>query len=280
MKGRYRLMAMDVDGTVLTDDKQLPDRVLDSIRELRASGCLAVIATGRALSEMGPLRELLESCDLAILESGALLYDILRERVMKRRVFRKETVLSILETACEEDCMLYAFSEGMGYMGREDLENLEHYHMQPYRALYENHVCLLEDAGKSLRGMADGIEKILIYHATEAGRENTARRCAGLDAEMAFAERTSLELSPGGISKGASLRELCALLGLELSECAAIGDAENDLSMLEIAGVSFAMGNAPERIRARADRVVGDNNHGGVAEAVDYLLRHGLNVYS
>ena len=82
-----------------------------------------------------------------------------------------------------------------------------------------------------------------------------------------------LELVPQGISKGRGLMALAERLGLALDEVMAVGDSGNDLTMLEAAGLGVAMGNATEEIKQAADVITADNNHDGVAEAIEkYVL--------
>ena len=89
-------------------------------------------------------------------------------------------------------------------------------------------------------------------------------------------ETASLEFSPTEANKGTGMLALAELLGVPREATMAVGDADNDLPMLRDAGLGVAMGNANERVRAAADVVVADNDHGGVAEAIcTYLLGSG-----
>ena len=89
-------------------------------------------------------------------------------------------------------------------------------------------------------------------------------------------ETASLEFSPTEANKGTGMLALAELLGVPREATMAVGDADNDLPMLRGAGLGVAMGNANERVRAAADVVVADNDHGGVAEAIrTYLLGSG-----
>lgn len=89
-------------------------------------------------------------------------------------------------------------------------------------------------------------------------------------------ETASLEFSPTEANKGTGMLALAELLGVPRKATIAVGDADNDLPMLRDAGLGVAMGNANERVRAAADVVVADNDHGGVAEAIrTYLLGSG-----
>jgi len=92
----------------------------------------------------------------------------------------------------------------------------------------------------------------------------------------AFSKPNYLEIVPIGVNKAEALKHLAAILGLDLSQFAAIGDGLNDIEMLREAGLGIAMGNAPEAVKSEADWVTGTNNEGGVAQAVWKLLNDGL----
>ena len=86
--------------------------------------------------------------------------------------------------------------------------------------------------------------------------------------EITTSNDHDFELVPTGVSKGSTLALIALMYGIPLEQCAAVGDSENDLPMLKAAGLSFAMGNAPEQVRQAAHRVVPDNAQGGVVRAI------------
>ena len=87
------------------------------------------------------------------------------------------------------------------------------------------------------------------------------------------AEETSLEMTPQGVSKGSGLADLCKVLGISIKDAIGVGDAFNDVPMLEMAGLGVAMGNSNEAAIRAADVVVSDNDHDGISEVIElYLL--------
>ena len=103
-------------------------------------------------------------------------------------------------------------------------------------------------------------------------RIRTRAQLESPDLELVYSEISSLECSAAGVSKGSGLERLCALLGIPMADCIAVGDADNDIPMLRAAGLGVAMGNAPDYVKTAADRIVSDLDHGGCAEAVMMLL--------
>ena len=100
------------------------------------------------------------------------------------------------------------------------------------------------------------------------------RPFAHLDDEITFTKTAPFyyEANPKGVSKGNALKFLCHKLNLSSENLMAIGDEENDLSMIKFAGVGIAMGNAVPAVKKAAQRVTSDCDHDGVAEAIEKIL--------
>ena len=92
---------------------------------------------------------------------------------------------------------------------------------------------------------------------------------AGADVTSSWYD--NLEIIPGGVNKGSAVAELAASLGIPMDAVMAIGDQDNDIPMIAGAGIGVAVGNASPAVRAAADRVVGTNDRGGVAQAIEAL---------
>ena len=152
------------------------------------------------------------------------------------------------------------------------MQNLEHYHMGIYRPLYEKAMTLTEDIFGYFASCRAEILKINLYHADPAERIRTREQLDHLQMEKVYSEVSSLECSALGVNKGTGLMRLCGHLGIQRKECAAVGDAENDIPMIRAAGTGIAMGNAGDDVKIAADRVVADMDHGGCAEAIRMAL--------
>ena len=116
------------------------------------------------------------------------------------------------------------------------------------------------------------LQKFNLHFAHVEARERVIAELSGVEVELARSETSSLEFSPAGVSKGSGLAELCHITGLPLEATIAVGDSDNDLPILERAGLAVAMGNARERVRQAAGAVVADNDHDGCAEAIRRFL--------
>ena len=152
------------------------------------------------------------------------------------------------------------------------MEQLDRFHMEVYRPLYEKAMTLVPDIQAFTRNNPEPVLKLNLYHADPQERVLTRSQLESPELELVYSEISSLECSSRGVSKGSGLERLCGLLGIPIAECIAVGDAENDIPMLRSAGLGIAMGNAPAHVKAAADRIVPDPDHGGCAEAILMLF--------
>jgi hydroxymethylpyrimidine pyrophosphatase-like HAD family hydrolase len=145
---------------------------------------------------------------------------------------------------------------------------MDDFSMRVYQDMYERICDRQDDLVRYVQEHADEILKINLYHRSTASRERSRQRLAGLGMNLVLAEKTGLEASPAGITKASGLKELCKLLNIPLAATVAVGDAPNDLEILQITGLSAAMGNATDSIKEICDVVVSDNDHNGVLEVI------------
>ncbi|MBO6047507.1 MAG: HAD family phosphatase [Erysipelotrichaceae bacterium] len=269
---KYQLLATDMDGTLLRSDKTISQVTIDAIDEAVEKGKVIVFSTGRALIELSDYLDQLKNIRYGILASGSLIYDFSNQQVVKSVGIPHDILDAILDAAKLESIMIQGISERSIDFNRSDLDHIEDFHMEVYKPLYEQHGTFFDDLNTYMRGKDYG--KVNFYHATPEGRNRTYERIKHLPLSLAYAEETSLEISPIDVSKGQGLIDLCEYLGIPVSKTIAVGDSDNDLDVLAIAGLSIAVGNANDRVKQEADVIVDDNDHDGVGMAIhSYLLK-------
>ena len=241
----YRLAAFDMDGTLLNSDKEIPASAIEACRRAWKAGKILALDTGRAVSELSlyPFSEM--GIRYGACACGTVIYDFEARKVLATRTIPKELIPVLVEASRKEDLMFQAMIDGIGYVEAADVERMDHFRMGVYQPL---------------------------YRATSSFAEDI-RALSGLPLDFTFAETTSLETTPQGVSKGTGLADLCEVLGVPIAEAIGVGDAFNDVPMLKMAGLGAAMGNSNEEALRAADVVVKDNDHDGIAEVIDkYLL--------
>lgn len=169
--------------------------------------------------------------------------------------------------------MPYLISNGESYASPKDIKHSGHFHMGIYQEMMERITLKVDSVADFYRETKAPVEKLNLYSATPQIREEIYQAIQHLPVTAAFAETTSLELSPAGVSKASGLSWLCGYLGLSLTQTIIVGDADNDAEAMKAAGLSVAMGNAREHIKALCDVTVSDNEHDGCAQAIyEYLM--------
>ena len=243
---KYELIGLDMDGTMLNSEKKITDGVIKAIKEAIANGKYVSLSSGRALAELTEYREMLKEMEYAILESGALVYNLKKDEIISVVTLDEDIVKKVFEAVKGKDVFVHLISQGRSVSPEKLIPKMDKYHMGVY---------------------------IPMFHTTPQDRENTRKKLQGLPIEMLDAEETSLEISPLGVTKGFGLKKLCEYLNMGIEQSIAVGDADNDLDVLKTAGLAVAMGNANANVKKIADVEVMDNDHDGVAEAIyKYLL--------
>lgn len=269
----YKLISFDMDGTLLNSKKELTPDTLAALKRAADEGKEIAIATGRSLSEMMPYMEQLSMVHYGILASATIIYDFWDEKVISMDNIAWDYMYEISDAVEQEDIMLLMMSEGVGLLDKEKAARLEDYHMKQYEKLYKETATLVDNPLEMLRNANRKFEKINLYHTSQKSRLNTRHRLEKLPLELVDSEETALEITPLGISKGSGLRKLCRFLDIPVKQTIAVGDADNDLSIIETAGLGIAMKNANKRVREAATVLVADNDHDGCKQAVErYLL--------
>lgn len=264
----YQLIALDIDGTLLNSRKEVPPECADAIRKAAAAGKTVVFCTGRAVCELTEFFSMLPEIRWAVYASGAGLYDIQNRKTFSLRGLSRPDADAVLALAKTKDIMPQLVIGDRDVIQASHMERLERYHMEIYRPLYERAMTLVPDIYAYAEACREDFLKINLYHAVAAERVRTREQLSNLPIERVYSEISSVECSALGVNKGTGLLRLCEALGVSPVVCVAVGDAENDMPMLRAAGLGVAMGNAPAHVKAAADYVAADCDHGGCAEAI------------
>ena len=266
-RNKIRLIAVDMDGTLLMSDKGLhPDTPRD-IAYAASRGIHVVYCTGRDISELGPYTEQLPDMRYGICASGSIVYDFQTGKNVYRCGIPQDTIVQTIRLVGEKTGMVHFLGDGMSIVCREQMEHMEDYHMGIYKDLYRRVATPVESMLAEARNHAS-IAKMNIYFCSEEEREKAFAKVRHLPLSFARAEKTSLEMTAPGVSKALGLQKLAEYLGIPMDQTAGIGDSDNDRAMLCATGTAIAMGNAQREIIELCDLVTEDNDHNGAGRAI------------
>jgi hydroxymethylpyrimidine pyrophosphatase-like HAD family hydrolase len=276
----YKLLAIDVDGTLLDPQGQIRPRVKQAVRMATRAGCLVTLATGRRLLSAHRIAEELEINVPLILFTGSLIYDTAAEKALLHqtlsRAFMQQAVAAVREINL---CPIVLQSPLRGehiYLGPPNEDN--HY-TRSYAGGKTRVEMIRRCSYEELVNVPDGLtfsvagpENLLAYLQEKI----TARlECSIFGYPLRQSDLPDLhgyDLIQPGVSKGNALLWLAKHFGIDQSQTIAIGDSPNDLEMLKAAGLGIAMGNAVPEVKAQAGTVVAPNWQDGVAEAIEYYV--------
>lgn len=268
---KYKLIALDMDGTLLDSQKRIGDLTLEAIERATSIGKIVAISTGRCLAEMRGYIEALSCVRYFVCTSGAIVYDMAKGVRLHEQLMMPDVAVRCMEVAAIEGAMIHIMSDE-SIVQRDQKRVMEEFGMAPYRKLYDSVATQVDDIRSFFQASPFAVAKLNLYHRSIESRQRTRERLAGVDVELADSERTSLECSSHGVTKASGVGALCRVLGVSMEEVVAVGDADNDLALLNAAGLSVAMGNAGERVKAHCDVTVADCDSGGCAQAIERFM--------
>lgn len=272
----YRLIALDMDGTLIDPENRLPGENIRAVNLALERGTEVVICSGRCMGEIRPYLGHFPRIRYVISENSSCVTDIRTDRLIFCRTLEREVSDRIMDEARQWDVMIQMAAGGIYYMADWTLSRLSRFGMEYYRDLLAETGHFVPDLFSFYREYPGKVTKINLYCANPEDRPRLLHtfRENRLPVNYVSGICNNIEIISPDSGKGEALAELCRYLGIPMRETMAVGDSDNDRTMLRAAGLSVAMGNACEELKAAADCVVADNAHHGAAEAIKtYLLR-------
>lgn len=275
-KQTIRMIAIDMDFTLLNDCKQITPVCMQAIGFAAEHGVEIVPDTGRAPRSLP--QELLKMPEIryAITMNGARIERLHPDKqVLVQNTIPYDTALALADLLRSEDTSLTYFIDGIPYINRSDYPKIRNFvRPEDIRYMMESRTPT-DSIDEELRRSPDGLYKISLLTPRSADTGSIRRRILRHFPSVNAAESNRvIEITEKTADKGRALLQLASMLGIAPAETAAIGDSNNDLSMIQAAGCGAAMQNASADIKKASDFITeSDNNNGGAAEAIYHLLR-------
>jgi len=263
MSGLPRLVATDLDGTLLHTDGTVTARTIRVLRDVERAGVQLVVVTARPPRWMHDLLDVIGDHGLAICANGAYVYDVVDRRMVSERLLTRDVVTEIAAD-------LRLALPGIAFaVERRDGPGLEPDYVERHPVPPGSPVAMLEQ----LIDPAPG--KLLARHEKLDPQEfiDAVTRVVGDRAVVAFSGAGGLaEISAIGVTKAAALADWCLGHGIEAADVWAFGDMPNDVPMLSWAGRSYAVANAHPEVAAVATDRCASNDDDGVATVLAEAL--------
>jgi Cof subfamily protein (haloacid dehalogenase superfamily) len=267
------LIATDLDGTLIDDLLEIPQKNIDAIRYFQNEGGLFTIATGRSLAMCHGYLEQLHLNAPAVLINGTLIYDTIQQK-------------PVWQTGLDRNIA----GEMLARIGKQFPDICAQIHGEGPIAIVSPDSCTDQFITKeklprvltTSNNVADPWYKIMFYATPARLRELEEYVQQTIEASISdhfcilYSAPYYLEMMPVATNKGTGLLHLAEILNIEHSKTVAIGDYFNDADMIRMAGTGVAVSNAPKQIRDLADLVVGSNNDGAISDLITYLELNSL----
>lgn len=262
-----RLVAMDLDDTLLRDDWTISPRVVKAIQKAQAQGVKMTIATGRMPISTRPYAEQLGVDIPVITYHGAMIQQVLSGEILFRRVIPSMLAAEIVEHVSKQGIYVQVYLKD-----RVIASQLNEWSRE-YAMIARVHI---EEANLSvlLSQELEGVEKILLI-AEESVLDQLAvslNQAYGQKVHITKSKPIFLEITDCSVNKGVALAALAEHFSIVQEDVMAIGDSFNDLEMIQYAGMGVAMGNARSEIKEQADFITVSNEEDGVAEAIERFV--------
>jgi Cof subfamily protein (haloacid dehalogenase superfamily) len=270
---RYRLLAIDVDGTLLDSAHQLRPRVADAVRAVAATGAIVALATGKQFRSIRPLLAELGLSGPQICLNGAVVTESERGAPIAFTPLADAAHRAVIEAVraarrIAPDALISQFALDTIYVGAAQARSPQ---IGVFEEYGEQRPTLVPDLLETPLPLA---AKILV--AARVDQIPSLRAAVSPElADRVYITTTMpefLEFFAFGVDKGRALATLGERLGIPREATIAIGDGENDIPLLRAAGLAVAMGNARPATLAAADRVIGSNDDDGLAIFLEELL--------
>lgn len=266
-KKRIRMIAFDMDGTVLYNGAEITLRLQDILRRALNQGIYVVPCTGRGRLQLpATLGEL--DLSYTITSNGSRVRDEKTGESVYTNLVDWEMAAAIAHDITELERFMCIHMDGHVYFQGVETEYVRtKFSIPEYMP-----VDLTDCAEELLRQTRNGVEKIYVQTSGETRQQIRDRILAKYHVYCSSSSLQNLEFGKTDCSKGAALTWLCEKLGIGLDQVVAFGDGENDKEMLGLVGLGAAMGNAHPACKAAADVVIGTCAEDGVAEFLEQLL--------
>ena len=285
----YKLVAIDLDGTMLNNYGIVTDRTKNAIEKAKNDGVEVIIASGRPIDSIKAIAKEIKSEKYFIAANGAIIYDIAADKVVYDKYLKKEKVLEIIKI-CEENSISYNIYIDKTILAKALKYNVLYYHKENLKK-EENkrtNISIVQNMFEYVRNMKEEkflkmticddnksifnsiIRKVKQVEGIEAlDVSHISRKTIKQGTEELVVEYYYTEITSEDVNKWEALQVLINKLGILKEEVIAIGDNINDKKMIEEAGLGVVMeGSTPEVVK-KANIVAETNNNDGVAKILE-----------
>lgn len=269
-----KLVALDLDGTLLNSKKQISDRNAKALAACIERGIHVVPSTGRTLNGIPKEFRCLPGVRYAIALNGGMVIDLEQNHMIYEKKLDHPIAMEILDIVSHYHVMYDAYINGTGISEARFYNHLEEYHIpKEIQKLVKLTRQIVPDIIDHVRQYGKAVEKINLFFSSLDDRKVVRQILSGRnDIVITSSLDNNLEINALGATKGEGLAHLADYLEVNIEETMACGDGENDVTIIKAAGIGVVMANGEDCLRAIADYVTAGNDEDGVAQAIEHFV--------
>ncbi|MCI8659449.1 MAG: HAD family phosphatase [Lachnospiraceae bacterium] len=269
-----RLIALDLDGTLLDSKKCLSRQNREALLECMRRGIEVVPCTGRIWSGVPDFIRELPGLHYAITVNGAVVEDLRHGFVLDEQKMSREKAVEILELARGFHTMYDVYVGGSGFGEQRFMTRMEDYGITlELQKMIQNTRTIVPDVIELVKESTQLVEKINCFFGDQEERQKVRKALTKRgDVLVTASFSNNLEINEPGAAKGEAVMRLARHLDLKPQQTMGFGDGENDWTLISQTGIGVAMANAIDSLKEVADYVTLTNDEDGVAAALKHLL--------
>ncbi|VYU39001.1 Cof-type HAD-IIB family hydrolase [Clostridium tertium] len=274
----YKMVCIDMDGTLLGKGRKISDESKRVIKILHDKGIEVVVTTGRIYNNAAYYSHLLGVKSPVIAANGAIVRDKYTNKIIYENPIKTETCIKLVETLESLGLLFHFYTSDEIYCGNYITKLATKLYMTKQIGhdnlkIHYNVINNLERWKEFFARKNGKITKSIAFSLEPEKLLELRNKLNEFDDVVCFGSGSrSLEINNRGVSKGRAVKALADYYGFKREEIVCIGDNENDISMIEYAGLGVAMGNAIDRVKELADFVTDTNKEDGVAKALKKIF--------
>lgn len=293
----YKLIAIDLDGTMLNKYGIITQNTKDIIKKVQEKGIEIIIASGRTINSVKNFSKEINSKNYFISGNGAITYDIKNDKILYENVLSKNKVLQVIKI-CEENSIYYSVYTENGIITKNLNFNTLYYYKENLNKEEKDktNINIVQDIYKYIDEKDEKILKIMICDDNQSVFKSILKKLGEItDIEILEVSHMSRKLIKQGteeialeyfyteitsknVDKWNALEKLIELLNITKDEVITIGDNANDIKMIKNAGLGIAMGESAPYVKEQANIVAESNDNDGVAMFLkQYFLDNNVN---
>ena len=290
----YKLVAIDLDGTMLNSYGEVTENTKRVIKETMKKGTEVMIASGRTMDSIKNIAQEIGCNKYMIAGNGAIVYDIENKEIIYERYIPKSKALDIIKI-CDDNSITYSVYTNKTIVAESLRYNILYYYRENLKKeeSKKTSITIVESIYAYIKNMQDDNEKVMKIMICDENKfvfNSIIRKMQDIDElevlDVSHMSRKVIkngtedvsidyfytEVSMENVDKWFALEFLMDKLNINKEELVTIGDNVNDREMIKNAGCGIAMGGSTPRVIEVADYVTDDNNHEGVANALEKII--------